>query len=148
MLTRRTLLLFIFGMMLIFLVIGIVSEYALSLEQPAQQQGAQRLFDQAKVQAIRDDADIERVRGHALYYLELARDMQARKYDAQDLRYYDVRMVAFLASGLFLVVALMIALWRPAAEGQDANEAAGTAPAKADGSSDVKAREPFSPPRA
>jgi hypothetical protein len=147
MLTRRTLLLFIFGMTLIFLAIGIVSEYASSLEQPAQQQGAQRLFEPARVQAIRDDADIERVRGHALYYLELARDMQARKHDAQDLRYYDVRMVAFLASGLFLAVALMIALWRPAAAGKDANKAAGTAPAKDENSVEGQAREPFSPPR-
>lgn len=137
MLTRRTLLLIILGMILIFLAIGAVSEYASSLEQPAQQQGAQRLFDQAKVQAIRDDADIERVRGQALYYLELARDMQARKYEAADLRYYDVRMVAFMASGLFLLVALLVALWRPAAAGH----APGTPPAKGE------AREPFSAPR-
>ena len=144
MLTRRTLLLFIFGMTLIFLAIGGVSEYASSLEQPAQQQGAQRLFDQARVQAIKDDADIERVRGHALYYLELARDMQARKHDAQDLRYYDVRVVAFMASGLFLLVALLVALWRPAAS-HGAVKAPATAPATVEG--DAKAREPFSAPR-
>jgi len=143
MLTRRTLLLFIFGMMLIFLAIGVVSEYASSLEQPAQQQGAQRLFDQARVKAIRDDTDIEHVRGHALYYLELARDMQARKHEAADLRYYDVRLVAFMASGVFLLLALLIALWRPAAAGHGAGKAPGTAPARAEG----EAREPFSAPR-
>jgi hypothetical protein len=115
MLTRRTLLLFNSGMVLIFLTIGVVSDYALGLAQPVQEQGAQRLFDQAKVQSIKDDADIEQVRGQALHYLDLARDMQNRKYVEADLKYYDVRMVAYFAGAAFVVAGLLIALWRPAA---------------------------------
>ena len=115
MLTRRTLLLFNFGMVLIFVAVGIVSDYALGLAQPAQEQGAQRLFDQTKVQSIKDETDLERVRGQALYYMDLARDMQARKYDEADLKYYDVGRVAYFAGAAFVLAGLLIALWRPAA---------------------------------
>jgi len=101
------------GMAVVFLLIGGLSTYALNLTQSTHQQSAARLIDQSPVQAIKDEDDIERARLKALYYLQLARDIQQRRYEEADQKYYDARLLSFFVAAAFLIGTIMVGFWRP-----------------------------------
>jgi hypothetical protein len=125
MLTRRAVIIFNCGMALVFLLIGGLSTYALSLIQPIHEQTMARLIDQGTVQAIKDEGDIERARLKALYYLDLARDIQKRRYEEVDQKYYDARLLSIVVAAAFLIGASMVASWRP---GSHSNKPPTTSP--------------------
>ncbi len=108
MITRRTLLIFNFGIAALFVLVGVLSVYALSVVQPGPTQVAvPPAFNTSALHAIAEEKDLEKLRSSAVFYYELARDFRQARYAATEGYLYDVRVLSFFVAGLFLIGGLL-----------------------------------------
>jgi hypothetical protein len=109
MITRRTLLIFNFGVAVLFSLVGLLSAYAMSVVQPNRNQvEVPPAFNQSALRAITDEKDLEKLRSQTVFYYELARDFRLARYAATEGYLYDVRLLSFFVSGLFLIGGLLV----------------------------------------
>ena len=111
MVTRRTLVIYNFGLALLFLLVGLIGIYAL---EAASRPVAIPPFDQASQVAIAEEKDLERLRARTNFYFELARDLKRARYSDQDSTFGNFRTVFFMASIVFAVGGLMALMIRKA----------------------------------
>ena len=102
MFTRQTLLIYNFGLALMFVVIGALTMATFEhfLNRPAV---AALPFDPASAQAIRDEQDIEKLRSRAVFYFDLGRDLKRARYSDTDTLVHDFRFLCFLLGAIFTV---------------------------------------------
>ena len=102
MFTKRTLLIYNFGLALLFLVVGALTMATFEhfLNRPA---AAVAPFDPASAKAIHDEQDIEKLRARATFYFELARDFRKARYSDTDTLVRDFRFLCFLLGAIFTV---------------------------------------------
>jgi hypothetical protein len=102
MFSKRTLLIYNFGLALLFLVIGALTmaTFESFLNRPA---AAIPPFDAASAKAIHEEQDLERLRGRAAYYFELGRDLKRARYSDTDTLVRDFRFLCFLLGAIFTV---------------------------------------------
>ena len=102
MFTKRTLLIYNFGLALLFVVIGGLSLFTFEhfLNRRAV---AIPPFDIASSQAIRAEQDIEKLRVRAIFYFELGRDLKRARYSDTDTLVRDFRFLCFLLGAIFAV---------------------------------------------
>lgn len=119
MITRRTLLIFNFGVAALFLLVGGLSVYAMSLVQPgASQLSVPPAFTASALRSISEEREVERLRSTAIFYYELARDMRKARHAATEGYLYDVRLLSFFVAGLFFIGGLLVLLpGRPGSSG-------------------------------
>ena len=111
MITKRTLLIYNFGVAGLFALVGLLSIYALSVVSPsANQAKIPPAFNVAALQAISEEKDAEKLRSQAVFYYELARDMRNARYAAAEGYLQDVRTLAFFVAVLFAVAGLLAAM--------------------------------------
>ncbi|HLX80013.1 MAG TPA: hypothetical protein VKS43_05465 [Burkholderiales bacterium] len=112
----RSLLFYNFGIALVFTLIGSLSVYSLDLIKP-NRANESHIFAKVARQAIEGEQAIEAVRAHALFYFDTARNIRRARVDDDVRTYYDVRILAFVVTGLFVVggiLALLLPLAREA----------------------------------
>ena len=102
MFSKRTLLIYNFGLALLFLVVGALTmaTFERFLNRPA---AAIPPFDAASSKAIHEEQDIERLRTRASYYFELGRDLKRARYSDTDTLVRDFRFLCFLLGAIFAV---------------------------------------------
>jgi hypothetical protein len=100
--TKRTLLIYNFGLALLFLVIGMLTMATFEhfLNRPP---AAIPPFDAASAQAIRTEQEIEQLRSRAVFYFELGRDLKRARYSDTDTLVRDFRYLCFLLGAIFTV---------------------------------------------
>ena len=101
MITRRTLIIYNFGIALLFTVIGALS--LITFENFLSRPAALPPFDPASVKAIQEESDIERLRSQASFYFELGRDLKRARYSDTDTLIHDFRSLCFLLGAIFAV---------------------------------------------
>ena len=107
--TRRTLLIFNFGIAALFALIGGLSVYALSVVQPGNAQIAvPPAFTVSAFRSVAQEKEIEKLRSQAIFYYELARDMRKARHEATEGYFYDVRLLSFFVAGLFAIGGLLV----------------------------------------
>ncbi len=101
MLSPRLLLVYNFGIALLFALIGLLSLVALepSLNRPV----IQPPFDPASQQAIQAETDMEKLRARAAFYFELGRDLKRARYSDTDTTLADLRALCFVIAAAFAV---------------------------------------------
>ncbi len=114
MISRRTLVIYNFGLAVLFLLVGLLGVYAL---QAANRPVAVPPFDQASQVAIAEEKDMERLRSRSLFYFELARDLKRARYSDQDEHFSAFRTVFFVAAIIFAIGGLMTLMVKPAKAG-------------------------------
>ena len=102
MFTKRTLLIYNFGLALLFVVVGTLTMATFEhfLNRPA---AAIPPFDTASARAIREEPDLEKLRGRAAFYFELGRDLKRARYADTDTLVRDFRFLCFLLGAIFTV---------------------------------------------
>jgi hypothetical protein len=102
MFSKRTLLIYNFGLALLFLVVGMLTMATFEhfLNRPA---AAIPPFDAASAKAIHEEPDIERLRARATHYFELGRDLKRARYSDTDTLVRDFRYLCFLLGAIFAV---------------------------------------------
>jgi hypothetical protein len=97
--TPRLLLLYNFGIALLFVILGVLSMVALEplLNRPI----ATPPFDISSQQAIQAEQDLEKLRARAAYYFELGRDLKRARYSDTDKLFADLRKLCFLVALAF-----------------------------------------------
>ena len=109
MVTRRTLLLFNFGVAVLFSVVGLLSIYVLSVVQPGTAQLAvPPAFNSEALRSITEENDADKLRSRAIFYYELARDFRKARHAATEGYLYDVRLLSFFVAGLFVIGGLLV----------------------------------------
>jgi hypothetical protein len=103
--TRRTLLIYNFGIALIFLAIGLLSLF--TLDPFANRSAIQPPFDPASLAAIQEEEDVDRLRTRASYYFELGRDLKRARYADTDTLFRDFRFMCFVVGIAFALGGLM-----------------------------------------
>jgi hypothetical protein len=118
MFTKRTLLIYNFGLALLFLVVGTLTmatfEHFLN-----RQAAAIPPFDAASARAIREEQDIEHLRARATFYFELGRDLKRARYSDTDTLVRDFRFLCFLLGAIFTVGGAMSLVTMKAASTQN-----------------------------
>ena len=106
MFTKRTLLIYNFGLALTFAVIGALSLLTFEhfLIRPAT---VIPPFDAASMKAIQEETDMEKLRARAAFYFELGRDLKRARYSDTDSLVRDFRFLCFLLGGIFAVSGVM-----------------------------------------
>ena len=99
MITRRTLIIYNFGIALLFLVIGALS--LLTFEHLLSRPTVVPPFDPASAKAIQEEADPERLRAQAAFYFELGRELKRARYSDTDILIRDFRSLCFLLGIIF-----------------------------------------------
>lgn len=101
MITRRTLVIYNFGIALLFAVIGALSLFTVEhfLDRPA----VLPPFDPASAKAIQEEQDPERLRSQAAFYFELGRELKRARYSDTDTFVRDFRSLCFLLGVIFAV---------------------------------------------
>ena len=102
MFTKRTLLIYNFGLALLFVVVGALTMATFEhfLTRPA---AAIPPFDAASSNAIHEELDLERLRARAAFYFELGRDLKRARYSDTDTLVRDFRFLCFLLGAIFAV---------------------------------------------
>lgn len=109
MVTRRTLLIFNFGVSVLFFLVGLLSIYAMSIVQPNPNQvQVPPAFNLSALKGITEEKDLEKLRSQAVFYYELARDFRLARTAATEGYLYDVRLLSFFVGGLFLIGGLLV----------------------------------------
>ena len=101
MVTRRTLLIYNFGIGLLFVVMGALS--LMVFEPFLMRPTVVPPFDVASAQAIQTEPDIERLRAQAAFYFGLGRDLKRARYSDTDTLVHDFRFLCFLLGAIFAV---------------------------------------------
>jgi len=99
MITRRTLLIYNFGIALIFAAIGLLS--LLTLDPFSNRSAIVPPFDPASHVAIQEEQDVERLRARAAYYFELGRELKRARYADSDSRFGEFRYLCFALAAAF-----------------------------------------------
>jgi hypothetical protein len=97
--TPRTLLIYHFGIALLFAVIGVLSLF--SVEQLMNRPVALPPFDPASAKVIQEEPDLERLRSQAAFYFDLGRDLKRARYSDTDTLIRDLRSLCFLLAVVF-----------------------------------------------
>jgi len=110
MITRRTLLLYNFGIAGLLVFIGAMSILGADASQ------IKRLNDLPSFNAeargyITDDQDIEKLRARALFYFDVARDLKRARTDDSQKLFKDASTLAFFVAALFAVAGAMQLLY-------------------------------------
>lgn len=102
MFTKRTLLIYNFGLALLFVVVGALTMATFEhfLNRPA---AAVAPFDAASAKAIHEEQDIEKLRARATFYFELGRGFRKARYSDTDTLVRDFRFLCFLLGAIFTV---------------------------------------------
>lgn len=102
MFSKRTLLIYNFGLALLFVVVGALTmaTFESFLNRPA---AAIPPFDAASAKAIHEEQDIEHLRTRATFYFELGRDLKRARYSDTDTLVRDFRFLCFLLGAIFAV---------------------------------------------
>jgi len=100
--TKQTLLIYNFGLAVLFVVIGALTMATFEhfLNRPA---AAVAPFDAASSKAIHEEQDIEKLRARATFYFELGRDFRKARYSDTDTLVRDFRFLCFLLGAIFTV---------------------------------------------
>lgn len=108
MITRRALLIYNFGIALLFVVIGLLSLFAFEhlLNRPA----ILPPFDNASAKAIQEEQDPEKLRSQAAFYFELGRELKRARYSDTDTLIHDFRFLCFLLGAIFALGGAMALL--------------------------------------
>ena len=101
MITRRTLLIYNFGIALIFLAIGTLSLFA--ADPLGNRPAILPPFDPASLSAIQEEQDMEKLRARASYYFELGRDLKRARYSDSDTLFRDFRYLCFVLGAVFVL---------------------------------------------
>jgi hypothetical protein len=109
----RSLLLYNFGFAVVFLIIGSLSVYTLDYIKPNRANESPVLANKARL-SIESEQMIEVVRGQALFYFDVARDMRRARVDDETGTFYDVRILSFAVAGLFALGGILGLLLPPA----------------------------------
>ena len=105
MVTRRTLLVYNFGIGLMFVVVGALT---LAVFEPfLSRPTVVPPFDAASQTAIKTETDIERLRAQAAFYFGLGRDLKRARYSDSDTLVRDFRFLCFLLGVIFAVGGVM-----------------------------------------
>jgi hypothetical protein len=99
MITRRTLLLYNFGIALTFVAIGVLSLFA--LDPFTNRSAIVPPFDPASHAAIQEEQDVERLRSRAAFYFELGRELKRARYADSNSLFYQFRYMCFLLGAVF-----------------------------------------------
>jgi len=99
MITRRTLLIYNFGIALIFVVIGLLS--LVTLDPFTSRSAIVPPFDPASHVAMHEEQDVERLRSRAIFYFELGRELKRARYADSDSRLSDFRYLCFALAAAF-----------------------------------------------
>ena len=105
MFTRRTLLIYNFGIAVAFAVIGALS--LITFEQLLNRPTVVPPFDPASQKAIQAEQDIERLRTQAAFYFTLGRELRRSRYSDTDTLVHDFRYLCFLLGAIFAVGGVM-----------------------------------------
>ena len=102
MFSKQTLLIYNFGLAVLFVVVGALTMATFEhfLNRPA---AAIPPFDKASVQAIAEEQDLEKLRARTNFYFELARDLRKARYSDTDTLVRDFRFLCFLLGAIFAV---------------------------------------------
>ena len=98
MITQRTLLIYNFGIAMIFVAIGVLSLFALD---PFTNRTVLPPFDGASLTAIQEEKDLESLRSRASFYFELGRDLKRARYADSDTFFHDFRFFCFILGATF-----------------------------------------------
>ena len=109
----RSLLLYNFGFALAFVLIGSLSVYSLEFTKPNRASESPAFASKVRL-AIENEQAVDVVRGRALYYFDIARDMRRARMEDEAGVYSDVRTLSFAVAGLFLLGGIMALLLPPA----------------------------------
>lgn len=101
MFTKRTLLIYNFGLAVVFVVIGALS--LMTFEQFLKRPTVVPPFDPASHKAIETEQDIERLRSQAIFYFELGRLFKQRRYADTDVLIHDFQHLCYLLAAVFAV---------------------------------------------
>ena len=106
MVSKRTLLIYNFGLAVLFIVVGVLTMATFEhfLNRPA---AAIPPFDKASVQAIVEEQDLEKLRARTVFYFELARDLRKARYSDTDTLVRDFRFLCFLLGAMFIIGGMM-----------------------------------------
>ncbi len=111
----RTLLLYDFGIAVVFVLIGALSMYTLELLHP-NRHNETAVFAQTARTALEQEQDLERLRARTLFYYDMS-SYQRRSRAQDDERFFqDVRVLSFAVAALFVLNALFAALLAAAGE--------------------------------
>jgi hypothetical protein len=105
----RTLLLYDFGIAIVFLLIGFLSVYSLDLIRPNRANEAPAFAKEARL-AVEEEQGIDALRGRALFYFDVARDIRRARVQDDVRTYYDAKVLSFVVAALFLLGGLMAIL--------------------------------------
>ena len=109
----KSLLFYNFGFALAFLLIGLLSVYSLDYTKPNRANESPVLANNARL-AIENEQTVEVIRGRALFYFDIARDMRRARMQDDSSFYEDVRILSFAVAGLFLLGGILALLLPPA----------------------------------
>jgi hypothetical protein len=110
MIRLKTLLIYNFGIALIFVLVGYVSIYARSVAQPAHFSDLP-VFTEASRTLIAQDQELEHLRERAITYFDLARALKKARFEDTESVYYDVRLLSFYVAGLFAFGGLLLCVF-------------------------------------
>ena len=99
--TRRTLIIYNFGIALLFVVIGGLS--LITFEHFLNRPAVLPPFDPASAKAIQEEPDLEHLRSQAAFYFELGRELKRARYSDTDTLIRDFRSLCFLLGAIFVV---------------------------------------------
>ena len=105
----RSLLLYNFGFALAFGLIGLLSVYSLDYVKPNRASESPAFASNVR-QAIEAEQGVEVVRGRALFYFDIARDLRKARADDDAGIYQDARILSFAVAGLFLLGGILALL--------------------------------------
>ena len=99
MIRLRTLLIYNFGIALIFVVIGLLS--LVTLDPFTNRSAIVPPFDPASHVAMQEEQDVERLRSRAIFYFELGRELKRARYADSDSRFGEFRFLCFALAAAF-----------------------------------------------
>ena len=110
MITRRTLLLYNFGIAALLVFIGALSMVGADAAQIKRLNDLPNFNAEARAH-ITDEQDLERLRTRSLFYFDVARDLKRARTDDSSKVFKDASTLAFFVAALFLVAGVMQVLY-------------------------------------
>jgi len=108
----RTLLLYNFGMALIFVIVGLLSVYSIDVTKPGRIEDSPNFSKNARVTLEHEQA-LETLRSRALSYFDVAREFRLARIQDEVGIYNDVRTLSFGVAALFVVGVILALLLLP-----------------------------------
>jgi hypothetical protein len=105
----RSALLYNFGIAIIFVLVGLLSVYTLEVTRPNRDNELPAFTREARL-TIEQEQEIETIRGRALFYFDIARGTRRARLQDESHVYNDVRVLAFMVAGMFVVSGILVLL--------------------------------------